>query len=137
MAIIEMMAVKFVLGLLAIFILVTFAINNQQTVEISYYFGHNYSAKLWLAIMISFIAGAVLAGIGASFSILRVKAKNWSLSRKLGRLEKELGELKQKPLPDEPDVYPGPEPATPSLLAAANEMKSIPARAGGQEGRPD
>lgn len=134
MAIIEMMAVKFVLGLLAIFVLVTFAINNQQDVLISYYFGYNFSAQLWLAIMASFVIGAILAGIGASFSVLRVKSRNWSLSRKMNRLEKEVSELKQKPLPDEPDVYPAPESTAPALLLAS-EMKSIPARAGGQEDR--
>ncbi len=131
-----MTAIKFVLGLLAIFVLVTFAIENQQDVEVSYYFGYNFSAKLWLAIMASFAAGAILAGIGAGFSVLREKGRNWSLSRKVDRLEKEVSELKQRPLPDEPDVYPAPESAEPTLLAAG-EIKSIPAKVGGQGDRPD
>lgn len=122
-----MMAAKFVLGLLAIFVLITFAINNQQTIELSYYFGYEYSVKLWLLIMGAFATGALLAGVGASFSLLRVKGRNWSLSRKMGRLEKEVSELKQKPLPDEPDVYPALESSAPALIAPS-EIKSIPAQ---------
>jgi len=131
-----MKAVKFVLGLLVIFVLVTFAIQNQQDTRISYYFGYNFNVQLWLAILASFAIGAILAGIGSGFSLLRLKARNWSLSRKIDKLEKQVSELEQRPLPDEPNVYPAPESTEPALLAAS-EMKSIPARASGQEDGPD
>jgi len=130
-----MKAVKFVLGLLVIFILVTFAIKNQQEVLISYYYGYNFNAQLWLAILASFAAGAILAGIGSGFSLLRLKARNWSQSRKIDRLGKKISELEQRPRPDEPAVYPAPESREPVLLASG-EMKSIPARAISQKDGP-
>ncbi len=131
-----MRSVKFVLGLIVIFVLVTFAIQNQQDVKISYYFGYSFNAQLWLAILASFAIGAILAGIGSGFSVLRLKARNWSLSRKIDKLEKQVSDLEQRPLPDEPNVYPASESTEPALLAAG-EMKSIPAKAIGQGGGPD
>ncbi|VAX20179.1 hypothetical protein MNBD_NITROSPINAE04-2351 [hydrothermal vent metagenome] len=131
-----MKAVKFVLGLVVIFVLVTFAIQNQQDTRISYYYGYVFNVQLWLAILASFAIGAVLAGIGSGFSVLRLKARNWSLSRKIDRLEKKVSELEQRPLPDEPNVYPAPGSTEPALLAAG-EMKSIPAKAVGHGGGPD
>lgn len=123
------MAVKFVLGLLVIFILITFAVKNQQDVVVSYYFGYGADVKLWVAILVSFALGAGLAVIGAGFSLLREKSRNWSLSRKLSKLEDEISEMKQKPLPDEPDIYPAQGAAAKPQLAG-REMKSLPAKAG-------
>jgi len=125
-----MMAVKLVIGLLIVFFLVTFAVKNQQDVIVSYYFGYSYGVKLWMAVLASFALGAVLTGLGWAVSSIREKSRNWSLSRKIVKLEKELESLKQKPLPDEPNVYPPlsqtPAPAAP--LAVGESTKALPPR---------
>ncbi|MGK7345624.1 MAG: LapA family protein [Candidatus Nitrospinota bacterium M3_3B_026] len=123
-----MLAVKLVLGLIIVFFLVTFAVKNQGMVDISYFFGYEYTVRLWVAILASFGAGALLAGLGWAVSSLREKGRNWRLSRKVSRLEKELTELKQKPLPDEPGVYPvpGEEPAASLPIAAETFSRTLP-----------
>ncbi len=128
-----MMAVKFIIGLLLIFLLVTFAVKNQQDVMVSYYMGHEFNVKLWLAILIAFLAGAVLSAIGVGFSLVREKGKSWRLNRKVTKLEAEIDQLKQKPMPDEPSVYPPTSDANAqhihiqkALPVASNSVKSLP-----------
>lgn len=123
-----MLAVKLVLGLMVVFFLVTFAVKNQGMVDVSWFFGYEYTVRLWAAILVSFGAGALLAGLGWAVSSLREKGRNWRLSRKVARLEKDLAELKQKPLPDEPGVYPSPgrEPAPQVSAAAETFSRALP-----------
>ena len=120
-----MMAAKFIIGLLVIFALLTFAVKNQQDVLVSYFFGYQISAKLWVAILASFAIGAVIASIGAGFSVMKLKSRNWSLARKMAKVEEELNSIKQKPMPDEPSVYPSPG-NEPSRLPPPREVKSLP-----------
>lgn len=120
-----MMAVKFLIGLLAIFALVTFAAKNQQDVVISYYFDYEIGVKLWVAILASFIAGGALASIGAGFSLMKEKSRRWKLARQNAKLEEELNSLKQKPMPDEPSVYATPSERTHSL-PSASDRRSLP-----------
>ena len=127
-----MMAVKFIIGLLLVFLLVTFAVKNQQEVLVSYYMGYEFNVKLWLAILIAFVGGFVLSAIGVGFSLVREKSKCWSLNRKVVKLEGEIGQLKQKPIPDEPSVYPSTSDASaqvahiPKALPASSSVKSLP-----------
>jgi len=123
-----MMAVKFLIGLLVVLFLVTFAAKNQQDVVVAYYGGYELAAKLWVAILGAFAAGVALAAVGAGFSVLRVKSRSWSLSRKVSKLEQELNDLKQKPLPDEPAVYPSVHNEA-KALPQTSEIKSLPAQA--------
>jgi uncharacterized integral membrane protein len=123
-----MMAVKFVLGLLLVFFLVTFATQNQQEVTVSYYGGYTFTINLWVAILVSFGLGAILVSLGAGFSIMMLKSKNWSLGRQVTKLDDKICELKQKPLPDEPTVYPTHEAAV-AEVAPASEPKALPQQA--------
>lgn len=120
-----MMAVKFLIGLLAIFALVSFAVNNQQDVVISYYFDYEIGVKLWVAILASFILGGALASIAAGFSLMKEKSRRWKLARQNTKLEEELNSLKQKPMPDEPSVYATPA-EQPRRIAPAADRKSLP-----------
>ena len=129
-----MMAVKFIIGLLLVFLLVTFAVKNQQEVIVSYYMGYEFNVKLWLAILIAFVAGTTLSAIGVGFSLVREKGKSWGLNRQVVKLKDEVDQLKQKPIPDEPSVYPSASGATvtlkhiPKALPASNSVKSLPAK---------
>jgi len=121
-----MMAVKFVIGLLIAFFLVTFAAKNQQDVIVSYYLGYNFDVKLWVAILASFATGAVITFIAAGFAMLKQQGRIWSLNRKVSNIEKELDDLKQKPLPDEPTVYPAPDSAPHVITPPVKEVKTLP-----------
>lgn len=124
-----MLAIKLIVGLLLIFFVITFAAKNQQPVDISYYLGYDYNVKLWIAILVSFGLGIVLSGIGWSISFVREKSKNWGLSRKIKKLEEEINELRQKPLPDETHVYPSKhaEHKPAELPASLKETKALAA----------
>ena len=121
-----MMAVKLVVGLLVVLFLATFAAKNQQPVDISYYFGYEYHVKLWVAILVSMLAGAFLIGVGWAVSAIKSKSRNYRLSRKVARLEEELNAIKQKPLPDEPGVYPSLEETEGSGRLDRPRMKALP-----------
>ncbi len=121
-----MMAVKFVIGLLIAFFLVTFAAKNQQEVIVSYYLGYSFDVKLWVAILASFAMGAVITFIAAGLSMLKQQSRIWSLNRKVLKVEKELDDLKQKPLPDEPSVYPALESGARLITPPVKEVKTLP-----------
>lgn len=122
-----MMAVKLVLGLIVVFFLVTFAVKNQQDVDVSYYFGYHYNVKLWVALMASFVLGAVVTALGWTVSSIKEKSRNYRLTKKVSKLQKELEDLKQKPLPDEPDVYPSIKEAK-AALASPKPAGALPSR---------
>ena len=100
------MAVKFLLGLILIFFLVTFASKNNEMVTVSYYFGYSYSLNLWVATFTALGLGSLLTCHIWMIDHFRLSYQNRSSLRQIASLEKELADLKQAPLPDEPSVYP-------------------------------
>jgi len=101
-----MRTIAFLIGL-AIFLLVAgIAITNQQEVTVTYFYGRSWSGKLWVAIMASFFAGALMAILFSSLLIVREKFRVGMLNRKTGRLEDEIKSLRQRPMPDEHPVFP-------------------------------
>ncbi|MDH5510480.1 MAG: LapA family protein [Nitrospinota bacterium] len=96
----------FLIGLAIFLLVVGIAITNQQEVTVTYYFGHSWTGKLWVAIMASFGAGVLMATAFSSLLLVREKLRFGMLNRKTGRLEEEVKSLRQRPMPDEHPVFP-------------------------------
>jgi len=113
-----MMAVKLVVGLLIAFFIVTFAAENQDPVKVVYYGGFQYEGNLWIPLLASVGFGIVLTTLALGLSLIKAKGRSVSLRSKINMLEKSLKDLKQRPVPDEPGVYPP--------LGVVEEPKSLP-----------
>ncbi len=100
------MAVKLLLGLLLTLFIITFAGQNPQSADIFYFFGLEYNTRVWVIALAPLAAGAIITSIVFGYYLFKEKGKSWMLSRKVDKLEEELKELKQRPLPDLPGVYP-------------------------------
>lgn len=128
-----MMAVKLVLGLLLVFFMVTFSAKNQQTVDLVYYGDFKYSINQWMVILASVGLGVLVTSLGLGYSLLKEKTKGWRLARKVKAIEKELKDIKQRPIPDTPGVYPAPKEQPGFMLEEGSKGrgKALPERAGG------
>lgn len=113
-----MMAVKLVIGLLVAFFIVTFAAENRDVVKVLYYGGFQYEGALWTSLLAAVGFGGALATIGLGVSLIKAKGRNIGLRSKINMLEKDLKDLKQRPVPDEPGVYPP--------LGREDELQSLP-----------
>ena len=102
-----MRAIGFLVGLaIILFVGVVAVTNNQQEVTVTYFFGRSWTGRLWISLLASFGAGAVVALLFASFFMIREKVRSSMLSRKVSKLEEEVKSLKQRPMPDEHPVFP-------------------------------
>lgn len=117
------MAAKLFIGLVLILVMATFAAVNNNDVEFTYYFGISYKVKLWWVVLGSFGIGLLLAGTGWFVTFIKLIARTRSLDGKVSALEKELKALRQKPLPDEPSVYPTVIRSEPANLALSPSGK--------------
>lgn len=62
----------FLLGIIAVFFGITFALKNPQSAEISYYLGLNFSAPLSVILLVVFMAGVLIGyfvGLGRLFKV--------------------------------------------------------------------
>lgn len=100
------MAVKLLLGLLVVLFIITFAGQNPQSADIFYFFGLEYNTRVWMVALAPLGVGMALMAILFGFYLFKEKGRNWMLLRKVDKLEEEVKELKQRPLPDLPGVYP-------------------------------
>ncbi|MBI4667292.1 MAG: LapA family protein [Nitrospinae bacterium] len=101
------MAVKLVLGLMVIFLFVLFAAQNQQSVGVTFFFGYQYTAPMWLMAALCFGLGAAISVVAGAVAIISEKSRNFRLSRRVAKLEEELSGLKSRPISDDPALYMG------------------------------
>lgn len=102
-----MRTIAYIIGLAIIFFVGLIAITyNQQEVTVTYYFSRSWTGRLWMIILASFVAGAVMAFALAYLSLLREKIRYGFMARKAASLEEEIKSLKQRPMPDEQPVFP-------------------------------
>ncbi|MBF0170238.1 MAG: LapA family protein [Nitrospinae bacterium] len=111
------MAPKILLGLLIIFLGVTFAAQNPQEVTVGYFVGPRYTTYVWVVAVVSFGLGAAAMALAWGVSAFRSGREKGRLRRNVARLEEELAALKKRPLPDEPPVYP---------VAALRQRQALP-----------
>lgn len=119
------MAPKLLLGLLLILVGVTFAAKNPQPVTILYHFGLHYETYLWVVVVASFLAGAIVAALAWSWSAFKAGRDKRKLRKKVAHLEEELATLRKRPLPDEPPVYPTASVKDQRALAPVERVKLL------------
>jgi uncharacterized integral membrane protein len=100
-----MTAVKMLAGLIIIVVLVSFTVMNGNEVTVSWYFGQSYKVSLWLALIVSFVAGALLVSLGLALPLFRIGWANRRLMAQNKKLQTDLAEISKAPLPEEPDIY--------------------------------
>jgi uncharacterized integral membrane protein len=100
-----MMALKYFVGLIFTLLIVTLAISNNQRVELQYFFDLHYETAVWVVALAGAGIGFILAGMGWFVTFVKLKAKNHTLKSRVLSLEKELKDVRSRPLPDEPPVY--------------------------------
>ncbi len=74
-----------------------FALNNSDTVTLSYYFG-TQEMPLSLLLIFTLIVGAIVGILSATVAILRLKRENASLRRKAKVVTEEVENLRALPL---------------------------------------
>ena len=89
------------LTLFVVLLVVSFALKNQQSVDLAYYFDLQYQVPLWLVPLAGIIAGAVLGVLLTSNWALRAKQQASAERRKARKFEREVTHLRSLPLQEE------------------------------------
>ncbi|MFQ5513130.1 MAG: lipopolysaccharide assembly protein LapA domain-containing protein [Myxococcota bacterium] len=76
---------------------------NDQIVSVDLVLTAFEAVPLWQALLASFVLGALLAGLGAGLSIVRLQLQLHRSRREVERLEQEIHGLRTLPLVEEPD----------------------------------
>lgn len=87
--------------LFIVLLVVSFALKNQQTVTLTYYFDVNYQVPLWLLVVISIGLGLLLGIIVSGTWLLRAKQQAAAERRKARKFEREVTNLRSLPVKDE------------------------------------
>lgn len=122
-----MVALKFLLGLIVLIFLVTFAVKNMEPqVTIDYYFGYSFGpVPFFFALLGSAVLGAIIAMFFALVEQLKLRSVVRRQNRQLASMEKEMMEFKQ--ITPEPVPEPEPQPETeedPDATVALEEKPS-------------
>lgn len=78
-----------------------FVTRNSQTISIDYLGGREEGVAIWLALLASFAAGAVVASLVAFLVSLRLRLETHRYRKATRALEAELHKLRNLPLSDE------------------------------------
>jgi uncharacterized membrane protein YciS (DUF1049 family) len=95
---------RVLLGLLFVAVLIggwRFAAQNSSQVAVSYLAGETPSVALWLALLIAFGLGVVVAGLFAGTSLARTALLARRYRKTVAGLEAEVHQLRNLPLIDE------------------------------------
>ncbi len=92
-----MLLIKLLIFTVLITIGAVFALNNSDSVTLSYYFG-SQEMPLSLLLIFTLIVGAVIGILSATVTILRLKRENASLQRKAKVISEEVENLRALPL---------------------------------------
>lgn len=89
-----------IVAIVILFIGVTFAFHNRQTVEVNYYFGLSWTGPLALALL-----GAVAIGVAVGFlaslrSALRLQRQLAAARGEMRQVEQEIQNLRSMPIKD-------------------------------------
>lgn len=94
-----MRIISFIVLILVILIGITFAVLNPGTVTINYYMGQQVM-PLSLLLAIDFVFGSLIGLLVGAWLLLKVKVKNYQLSKQIKVSEKEIENLRAIPLQD-------------------------------------
>jgi putative membrane protein len=89
-----------ILGVLAASAGITFAIQNRQVIDVSYYFGLHWRGPLSLALLAAFTTG-ILAGYLVSLrSVIRMQRQLARARKEIRQVEQEVINLRSLPIKD-------------------------------------
>lgn len=88
------------LGVFAALAGITFAIQNRQIVEVSYYFGLHWSGPLSLALLAAFTAGIVAGYLVSLRSVIRMQRQLARARKEIRQVEQEVINLRSLPIKD-------------------------------------
>jgi lipopolysaccharide assembly protein A len=78
---------------------ITFAMKNQETVSLRYYFTTElWTVPLFILVFVSVLVGILIAGMGSFFSGVKLKQEIRRKQKTILELQKELNSLRNLPL---------------------------------------
>jgi putative membrane protein len=89
-----------VIAVLAAFVGVTFAFQNQQLVELRYYFGFSWRGPLSLVLLAALAIGVGLGYLAALRTVLRLQRELVRARREIRAVEQEVANLRALPIKD-------------------------------------
>ncbi len=89
-----------VIGVLAAFAGITFAIQNRQPIDIAYYFGLHWSGPLSLALLATFTAGVVVGYVVSLRTVVRMQRQLARARKEIHQIEQEVVNLRSLPIKD-------------------------------------
>jgi uncharacterized integral membrane protein len=78
-----------------------FAMDNSVTVVIKTPVSQDVEVLLWIALLVAFAGGAVLAGLAAAFQVARLGLLGRRYRKTIRRLESEVHQLRNLPLAED------------------------------------
>ncbi|MGH1540515.1 MAG: LapA family protein [Arenicella sp.] len=78
----------------------TFAMENSQSVSVSY-LGIDWTGNLLVLILVSILLGVILGVLAMSFHSIKAKAQTRSVKKKLHKVEQEVQNLRALPIKDD------------------------------------
>ena len=88
------------IALIAVFIGLTFALKNNQIVDLVYYFGLHWTAPLSMMLLVSFALGAVCGYVANFVTQMRVRRALAKARKDIRQVEQEVANLRSLPIKD-------------------------------------
>jgi len=89
-----------ILAILVVLIGIAFAIQNQQAIELNYYFGLKWSGPLSLALLSSFAIGVVAGYLASLRMVVRMQRQLVQARKEIRHIEQEVINLRALPIKD-------------------------------------
>jgi putative membrane protein len=89
-----------VVGVLAVFVGITFAMQNRQMIEVLYYFDLRWRAPLSLALLATFTLGVVVGYVSSLRTVVRMQRQLARARKEIHQVEQEVINLRSLPIKD-------------------------------------
>ena len=89
-----------VVAIVILFFGVTFAYQNRQTVDVSYYFGLSWNGPLALALLAALAIGVVIGFLATLRIVLRLQRQLAATRGEMRQIEQEVQNLRALPIKD-------------------------------------
>ncbi|OGI43936.1 MAG: hypothetical protein A2637_08095 [Candidatus Muproteobacteria bacterium RIFCSPHIGHO2_01_FULL_65_16] len=86
--------------IIALFVGVTFTIQNRQAVEIGYYFGWRWAGPLSLALLTTFLLGMIAGYLASLRMVVRMQRQLAQARKEIRQVEQEVQNLRTLPIKD-------------------------------------
>lgn len=90
----------FLLGVVAMFLGLSFAYKNSQVVALDYYFGLHWASPLSLMLLATLATGVVLGFVASLGMVLRMQRQLVRARREIREIEQEVMNLRALPIKD-------------------------------------